>query len=60
MATKPVLALTGTDGNAFHILARAQKIARRNNLDWEAIQKEAMSGDYDKLLQTMIKYFEVL
>ncbi len=60
MSKKPVLALTGTDGNAFHILARAQRIALRNQMDWDAIKREAMSSNYDNLLQTMMKYFEVI
>ncbi len=60
MSKKPVLALTGTDGNAFAILGRAQRIARRNQMDWDAIRKEAMSGDYNNLLATMMKYFEVI
>lgn len=57
--TKPVLVLVGEDGNAFAILARARRVAVRNGLDWEAILKEATSGDYDHLLATMFKYFEV-
>ena len=56
---KPVLRLSGNDGNAFAILGNARKVARQNNMDWEPIQKEAMSGDYNHLLQTMMKYFDV-
>ena len=56
---KPTLILCGTDGNAFVILGKAQRVARKNNMDWEPIKKEAMSGDYDHLLQTMMKYFNV-
>jgi hypothetical protein len=56
---KPALKLLGTDGNAFSILAKARRVALANNMDWEAIQKEASDGDYDHLLQTMMKYFEV-
>lgn len=56
---KPKLQLLGQDGNAFFILARASKIAKQSGMDWEAIQKEATSGNYDHLLQTMMKYFEV-
>lgn len=57
---KPILKLTGEDGNAFVILGRAKRVAQANGLDWEAIRNEATSGDYDHLLQTMIKYFEVV
>jgi len=56
---KPKLELMGQDGNAFFILGRAQRVARQNNMDWDKIRNEATSGDYDHLLQTMMKYFEV-
>jgi len=56
---KPKLELVGNDGNAFAVLGKARRVALANDLDWEAIQKEATNGDYDHLLQTMMKYFEV-
>ena len=57
---KPKLELLGADGNAFAILGKAQRVAKQNGLDWDAIQAEAMSGDYDHLLQTMMTHFEVI
>ena len=57
---KPELRLLGKDGNAFAILAAARRVALANNMDWQKIQREAQSGDYDHLLQTMMKYFEVV
>jgi len=56
---KPKLKLTGRDGNAFIILGLAQRVAKKNSMDWEKIEKEATLGNYDHLLATMIKYFEV-
>ena len=56
---KPVLELVGCDGNAFVILGKARRAALKNDLDWDVIHKEATSGDYDNLLQTMMKYFDV-
>jgi hypothetical protein len=56
---KPTLKLTGDDGNAFAILGKAMKIAKENNMAWGIILREATSGDYDHLLQTMMKYFDV-
>ncbi len=56
---KPILKLVGKDGNAFAILGNAMTVAKKNGLNWAEIQKEAMSGDYDHLLQTMCKYFDV-
>lgn len=57
---KPELELVGHSGNAFAILARARRAARDNDLDWNEIETEATSGDYDHLLQTMHKYFDVV
>ena len=54
--------LTGNDGNAYAILGNCQKAARQAGLTKDQIDEfvnEAMSGDYDHLLQTCMKYFEV-
>ena len=56
---KPVLKLLGQNGNIFAILGAAKRVATKHNMDWEKIQKEATSGDYDNALQVMMKYFEV-
>ena len=44
------------------ILGNAQRAAKKAGWSREKIDevmKEAQSGDYDHLLQTMMKYFEV-
>jgi hypothetical protein len=54
--------LVGNDGNAFAILGRCQQAARRAGLDKAEIDlfiAEATAGDYDNLLQTCIRWFEV-
>jgi len=59
--SKPQLKLIGEDGNAFFILGRAQGVAKRAGWSKEKIAEvfeEAKSGDYDHLLQTMLKYFD--
>jgi len=56
---KPKLVLLGEDGNAFNVLGKAKRVAQKNDMDWDKISKEAMDGDYDHLLQTMMKYFDV-
>lgn len=58
---KPKLTLSEMDGNAFSILARARKAARRAGWTDEQVSKfttEASSSDYDHLLQTCMKYFD--
>jgi len=59
---KPKLQLSGESDNAFAILGAAKKAARR--ADWtdeqfEEFKAEATSGDYDHLLQTCMKWFDV-
>lgn len=54
--------MVGKDGNAFAILGRVKRIMRRAGLpdsEWEAFHAEATSGDYDNVLMTVMKWFEV-
>ena len=59
---KPVVKLTGRDGNAFAIMANVKRALRRNGADKEYIEKylnEATSGDYNNLLAVSMKYVDV-
>jgi len=65
---KPLVKLIGEDGNIFGIFARVNKAMKKfeiENPNYNAIENfdnflvEAKSGDYDKALQTVIKYCEV-
>jgi len=59
---KPKLKLSGRNGNAFFVLALAQKAALKAGWTKEQIDEfmsEAQSGDYNNLLQTCKEYFEV-
>lgn len=49
--------LTGQDGNAFVLLGMAKSWARDLNKDWKPIQEEAMSGDYDHLVNVLDREF---
>jgi hypothetical protein len=53
--------LIGQDGNAFNIMGIATKALKRNgHADLVSVyMEEAMAGDYDHLLRTTMKYFEV-
>jgi len=58
---RPKLRMVGEDGNAFAILGRAHRAARKAGMpddQWKAIQAEATAGDYDNLLATMMKHFD--
>ncbi len=49
--------LVGQDGNAFAILGNVQRAMRQADVDKTDIDEmmaEAMSGDYDHLLQTVM------
>lgn len=54
--------LSGEDGNAFMIIGRVRKAMERAGVgtaDLEKFSKEAMSGDYDHVLQTCMRYVDV-
>jgi hypothetical protein len=51
--------LSGEDGNAFSIMGRVTKAMRRAGVSSEeraAYQAEAMSGNYDHLLQVTMRW----
>lgn len=57
-----VVTLTGHDGNAFAVLGRCREAARDAGLSEDEIASfmdEAMAGDYDHLLQTAMRWFEI-
>jgi hypothetical protein len=54
--------LVGNDGNAFAIMGACKQAGRKAGYTAEqlaAYQKESMSGDYDHLLATAMKWFDV-
>lgn len=58
---RPALVLVGMDGNAFSVLARARRallLAGRGD-EWPTFMAEATAGDYDHLLATVMRWFDV-
>ncbi|MFA5416925.1 MAG: hypothetical protein WC341_00565 [Bacteroidales bacterium] len=56
---KITVKLTGEDGNAFAILGSVVAKLKQENIPTDEIakfKKEAMSGDYDHLLQTVMAW----
>jgi hypothetical protein len=54
--------LINRDGNAFSIIGRVTKTMRRSGVSEEEIglfREEAMSGSYDTLLKTVMKWVDV-
>lgn len=59
---KPRVKLVGRDGNAFMILGACRRAARAagwSDKRIEAVSTEMKAGDFDHLLRTAMKYFEV-
>lgn len=53
--------LVGEDGNAYSILARCSKAARRAGVEQAEVDKfmdAARAGDYDNLLRTCMEWFD--
>ena len=53
--------LTGEDGNGFFIVSRVRKALEQAGHDEAGAEfmKEALSGDYNHLLQTCMRYVNV-
>jgi hypothetical protein len=61
--SKPILNLSGIDGNAFVLLGLANKRMRELGYDKEEMddfREKAMSGNYDNLLRCLNEEFEVV
>lgn len=59
---KPELKIIGMDGNAFSIIAKARRAAKKAGWTSDEISsfcEEAMDGDYGHLLSTTMKHFDV-
>lgn len=55
--TKPIIDLTGPQGNAFVLMGLAQKWGKELGIDTKPIIEDMMSDDYEHLLETMEKHF---
>jgi len=59
---KVVVKLVGTDGNAFAVIGKVTRALRQHGVEKEKIDKfmeEAMSGDYNNVLATCMKWVDV-
>lgn len=60
---KPRIRLVGADGNAFFLIGHAMSVAKKAG--WtkdriDAFREEATSGDYDNVLATIAKHFDIV
>ena len=56
-AEEIIVDLTGPDGNAYSLLARARSYAQQLDLNDTAIIKDMMSKDYEHLVQVFDNHF---
>ncbi len=59
---KPIVKLTGQDGNAFFIMGKIQQALKKGGADKEYIDQymnQAMSGDYIHLLAISMDYVDI-
>ncbi|KKN04830.1 hypothetical protein LCGC14_1093530 [marine sediment metagenome] len=58
---KPNVKLVGEDGNAFAIIGKVSTALKKKGLGDQVkkFQEEAMSGDYDNVLRTAMKYANI-
>lgn len=59
---KPAVQLLGRNGNAFAVIGACNTAAKKAGWSKEQIETvmdEMMAGDYDHLLHTAMKYFQV-
>lgn len=52
-----VVDLAGPQGNAFALLALAKRLSKQIGYDFNDIQKEMTSGDYETLIEVFDEYF---
>ena len=52
-----VIDLTGPEGNAFSLMARATSFAKQLGFDGASIVEEMTTGDYENLISVFDKYF---
>jgi hypothetical protein len=59
---KPIVKLVGNDGNAFSIMGACIKAAKKAGWpqsDIDMLKAEMTSGDYDNLLATACRHFDI-
>ena len=54
---KPVIDLTGPEGNAFCLMGYARRFSRQLGLDSDKVVGEMMRGDYQNLIEVFDGYF---
>ena len=54
---KPVIDLSGPQGNAYNLLGVAEQLCKKLQMEFEPIYAEMTSGDYENLIQVFDKHF---
>jgi len=54
---KKTINLNGPEGNAWALLAYGRSVCKATGKEWEPIQDQMMSGDYENLVNVFKKNF---
>jgi hypothetical protein len=54
---KVMIDLRGPQGNAFVLLGTARRLCRQLGIEWEPINKDMTSGDYEHLIKVFDQHF---
>ena len=54
---KPVIDLTGTQGNAFYLIGTAMKLCKQLQIDDTLIIHDMKSSDYEHMVETFDTHF---
>lgn len=54
---RPLIDLSGPDGNVFALMGYAKRFAQQLGLDGRVIVSEMMASDYENAVQVFDKYF---
>ena len=54
---KAVIDLSGPQGSAYCLLENAEQLCKKLQMEFEPIESEMTSGDYENLIQVFDKHF---
>ena len=54
---KTIIDLRGPQGNAYFLLGTASNLCKQLGIEWEPINKDMTSGDYEHLIKVFDQHF---
>lgn len=56
---KPIVVFSNQDASLENLKLIAKNVALKNNLNWNKIENEIETGDYEDAIMTFLEYFEI-